>query len=153
MNLEDICNDIFGEHYNIGPDGPDRAVINCTIPWETLQQISPARNNLPESQDLTCGLKLCNIQGCIVVIYPGEQEGTFSYFIVNIAGIPNPNIKKQWRKLYIAWAQRFKHNIEFDLNAIRRRQREAARLAADQQQAEEPEEPEVEEPEEPNETN
>lgn len=124
LNLETICDSLFGERYNINPDGPDRIVINCQIPWETVRFIVPSRMNLPENEDLMCGLKLCNIPGTILLIYPGEQEGNYNYYLVRIPVIPDPEIKRQFRKMYIAWAQKHKVNVEFDLDAIIRRQRE-----------------------------
>jgi hypothetical protein len=121
MELTTICTELFNDKYSINPDGKDRIVINCTIPWGTLKQIKNPQVEFPVEEDLVCGIKLCNIPGTVVVIYPIEE--TYGYFLVNIKGIADNKLKKEFRKLYIVWAQKYKENISFNLENILRQQR------------------------------
>jgi len=89
---------------------------------------------LPENETLSCVLKLCNIPGTIVVLYhvpstPDEsteqpmnqpqppQPPQFHFFILNIRAL-NKQLQKQWKKLYVYWAQLFSTNIEFNLQEL-----------------------------------
>ena len=133
MNLDNICKQIFNGKYSITPDGVNRIVINCIIPWSLMQKLRPNNDDLPENTDLTCGIKLCNIPGTVVVIYviddptaqtPVENRN-YRYFIVNIRTLFDPEVKKLWKKLYIMWAQNYTENIQFNLEHLIRQQREA----------------------------
>jgi hypothetical protein len=121
MDLSIICEQLFFDKYSITPDGKDCIVINCNIPFNTLSHIKNPQLEFPENE-LVCGIKLCNIPGTVVIIYP--IDNTFGYFLVNIKGITDPTIKRLFRKLYISWAQKYKENIKFNLENILRQQRE-----------------------------
>jgi hypothetical protein len=127
MELSTICRELFGEKYSINPDGQNQIVINCTIPWDTLTQIKNPQVDLPETE-LVCGIKLCNIPGTVVVIYP--IDNTYGYFLVNIKGIIDTKLQRGFRKLYIVWAQKHKENIKFNLENLLLQQR-----AREEQQA------------------
>jgi hypothetical protein len=133
MNLHNICSKIFNDKYTITPDGENKIVVNCLIPWSLLQKLRPNNDDLEQNVNLVCGIKLCNIPGTVVVIYVNgdptaqtpEENRTYRYFIVNITTLFDQKVKKLWKKLYIVWGQHYRVNIEFNLEHLIRQQREA----------------------------
>jgi hypothetical protein len=129
MDLSNLCKNLFGDRYSILSDGIDRIVVNCTMPHEIIKEIAPhIQDAFPENYNLVCGIKSCNIPGVLIVVYllrnnphpdhnvnVANDPRAFRYFMVDIRYMNDPKIKLKWKRFYVAWAQKYKPNIEFDI--------------------------------------